>query len=162
MKKVILAVTASLLIFSSVAAYAATAPDFAEFEKDPWGFQWSRASLALDKAVEDIAANIPLLVIIRKDFGESAHLEWAIPIAGKLPSQPVAVVQLMTLADTSIDHICPRAVIEGTLSFSEFKTWLERSAASLESFTMSDAKAETTRRACLQKIRNALSATKPW
>lgn len=162
MKRLIPTFVIALLVLSGAVAYGATALDIAEFEKDPWGFRWSRAGLARDKAVEDIASNIPVLILIRKDFGESAHLEWAIPIAEKLPSQPVAVVQLMTLADNSIDQMCPRQVIEDTLSFSEFKSWMERAAASLESFTMNDAKAEITRRACLQKIRDSLSTTKPW
>jgi hypothetical protein len=162
MKKVILAITAVFIALAGSVACAAATPDLAEFEKDPWGFPWSRAGLARDKAVEDIASNIPLLILIRKDFGESALLEWAIPIAEKLPSQPVAVVQLMALVDNSIDQICPRMVIEESISFFEFKSWMERSAASLESFTMNDAKAEITRRACLQKIENALSSTKPW
>jgi len=162
MKKLMLTFAVALSVLTGAVAYGATATDIAEFEKDPWGFRWSRANLARDKAVEDIAANIPLLVVLRKDFGESAHLEWAIPIAEKLPSQPVAVVQLMTLVDNSIDQICPRIVIEDTIPFSEYKNWMERSATSLESFTMNDEKAETTRRVCLQKIKDALSSTKPW
>ncbi len=162
MKRLILTLATALFVLAGAAAHGATVLDIVGFEKDPWGFQWNRAILARDKALEDIAANIPLLILIRKDFGESALLEWAIPIAEKLPSQPVAVVQLMTLADNSIDQICPRMVIEDTISFPEFKSWMERSAASLESFAMKDANAETTRRTCLQKIRDSLSTTEPW
>lgn len=162
MKRLILALAAALLTFAGAVAHGSADSDIVKFEKDPWGFQWSRAALARDKALEDIAANIPALVLLRKDFGESAHLEWAIPVAEKLPSQPVAVIRLMTIADNSIDQICPRMVIEDTISFSEFQNWMERSVASLESFTMNDADAETTRRVCLQKIRHSLSTTKPW
>lgn len=162
MTRRIAALATALFILTGTVVCGAAAPDIVEFEKDPWGFRWSRAVLARDKALEDIAANIPLLILIRKDFGESALLEWAIPIAEKLPSQPVAVVQLMALVDNSIDQICPRMVIADTISFPEFTNWMERSVASLESFAMKDVDADTIRQACLRKIRNSLSTTKPW
>ena len=138
-------------------------------KKHSWGFRRSRAELALDKALEDIAAHIPLLLLMRKDFGES-FLDWAVPIAEKLPSQPVAVIQFVANLEDGyagtgqryIEHICPRAVIEDAIPFSEYKNWLERSSLVLEAFTMNDPKAERARSFCLEKIKEALATAKPW
>ncbi|MCL1986211.1 MAG: hypothetical protein FWG59_07175 [Betaproteobacteria bacterium] len=143
-----------------------TEQELAVFEEDSWGLRNSRAELARDKALEDVAANIPFLLLIRKDFGES-FLEWVIPIAEKLPSQPVAVIQLMTnIANWNdgqyIDKMCPMAVIEDSITFEQYKNWLERSVTALESFTMHKTEAEKTRRVCLGKIKSALATTKPW
>ena len=111
--------------------FSPTDQDLADFENGHWGFQATRAELARDKALKDIAANIPLLLLIRKDFGES-FLDWVIPIAEKLPSQPVAVVQLATsiedgytgIGQRYIDHICPMMVIEDAIPFSRYKNWM--------------------------------------
>ncbi|MDR1241417.1 MAG: hypothetical protein LBM00_01325 [Deltaproteobacteria bacterium] len=142
-----------------------TRQGLAVFE-DSGRYRWNRAELARDKALEDIAANIPLLLLLRKDFGES-FLDWVIPIAGKLPSQPVAVVQLMTnIEDWNngqyIDNMCPMTVIEDAIPFDQYKNWLERSVAALESFTMTDAGAENIRSRCLRQIKDELATAKPW
>ena len=146
-----------------------TEQELAFFETASFGFRRNRAELARDKALEDIAANIPLLLLIRKDFGES-FLDWVIPIAEKLPSQPVAVVQLATsiedgytgIGQRYIDHICPMMVIEDAIPFSRYKNWMERSVAALESFAMKDTKAEKIRSVCLEKIKNELATAEQW
>jgi hypothetical protein len=127
-----------------------------------------QAELALEKAVEDIAAHIPFLLFIRSKFDAIAHLAWAIPIAEKLPSQPVAVVQLMTIVNDIFDyfdvtdHMCPRMVIEDAIPFQQYKNLMERSVLALESFAMKDAKAEEVRERCLLKIKDTLATAKPW
>ena len=142
-----------------------TKQELAVFEKDDHAFRSKRAELALDKALEDIAANIPFLLVLKKDFGESALFGWAVPIAEKLPSQPVAVIQFMTnIADDEqyIIHMCPMGVIEDSIPFDQYKIWLERSVAALEAFTMTDVKAEKMRNYCLQRIKHDLATGEPW
>lgn len=145
-----------------------TEQELAYFEKKhSWGVRRSRAELAHDKALEDVAANIPFLLLIRDDFGVS-FLDWVIPIAEKLPSQPVAVIQLLTNIENQypeqryIEHICPRTVIEDAIPYSQYKNWMERSILALESFTMKDGKAEKVRKRCLRQIKAELSTAKPW
>jgi hypothetical protein len=145
-----------------------TEQELALLEKNYHAFRGRRAELAFAKALEDIAANIPLLLVLKKDFGESALFWWAAPIAEKLPSQPVAVIQLMVniadwnTAEQYINHMCPMWVVENGIDFVQYENWLERSIAALESFTMTDARAEQMRNRCLRQIRDALATANPW
>ena len=196
MKKALLSVIVLLFVFSGVLPCRAGVPGLADNEEHNrrieqgqsdllllYGksqgithledvqlrFNWNKKALALDKAVEDIAAHIPFLLLLRKEFGEIFHLEWAIPIAEKLPSQPAAVIRLMAISNETFRHIdlteimCPWMVIEDTpIYFSQYKDWMERAVATLEAITMNDALEEKTRMACLQNIKDALTTTRPW
>lgn len=167
MKKLLLGcIVAAQLIMSGTAVFAAEsvkpAHEKPPYKEDPWGFRWDMKVLALDKAVEDINANRRFIVAVRDEFGESRLLEWGIPVAARLPDQPVAVIKIMAELDIPVRDMCPRIVIEDAIPFYEYVRWMESAVASLESFTMLDPKEEAVRADCLGEIKESLAKKESW
>lgn len=65
----------------------------------------------MNGAAQDISVNISLWVSLIKKT-ESVHLSesWPIVLGDKIPSQPVAVIEVLNLIeDNNIEEVCPRA-----------------------------------------------------
>ena len=94
--------------------------------------------------------------------------DWEILIADKIPTQPVAVIQLLAHMNNAmpdviyVQKMCPRDFIEDTASYDQMVDWMERAATALEVFTMIDPREEAMRRACLEEIQKALADKETW
>jgi uncharacterized membrane protein len=139
----------------------------ADYEKDFAELRRRGIDFARDKALEDIAAHVPMLLFLFKDSGESVS-SWMVGVAKKLPSQPVAVIQLLTNIHDAypesrhIDNMSAMHVFKDALSFQDYKNLMVRSVMVLESFDMKDEKSEKVRKQYIQKINDALATGKPW
>lgn len=153
MKKACIYLAFILFLYSSGIACANSEKSWQTFDK---------SSLALEKAIENIFGNLDLLASMRGDFGESALLAWATPIADKIPSQPAAVIRLMARTGYPVKNMCPRMYIEDQATFDEMVQWMEQAVAALDSFAMKDPKEEALREACLREIRKTLANRESW
>lgn len=112
----------------------------------------------IENAVGNIAGNSVFLAELRlkTDAGSSEY--WEESVADQLPSQPVAVIQLMTRTGIPVERMCPREVIEDALSVEQYTIWKQQAVAALDSFIMKDLAEEAVRKACLREIQKSLTA----
>jgi hypothetical protein len=106
------------------------------------------------KAVKDIAENSHALEELLLGIEDAQKVQWYMLTADKLPSQPVAVIDLMAAADVDPDCMCPRQFPESE-SRSVIDAWMRRSIAALNSFRMHDPRKENVRKECLGNIMKA-------
>ena len=105
-------------------------------------------------AVKDISENIRTLKNLLLELEDAQKGEWHMLTADKLPSQPVAVIELMAAANVDPDCMCPRQFPESE-SRSVIKAWMNRSIVALNSFRMHDLRKENVRKECLGNIMKA-------
>ncbi len=135
---------------------------------DPDSCRGETLFLSIEKAAEDIARNMLFLIAVHAETDAATAEAWEIDIADKIPTQPVAVIQLMAHMHNELPDIiyaqkmCPRVFIEDTASYDQMIDWMERAAAALEAFTMIDPQEEAMRRACLEEIQKALADKETW
>lgn len=111
----------------------------------------------LNGASQDISENISLFVSLKKTLEGVSSLGWRIALGDKIPSQPVAVIEVLNLIEhDEMEYICPRMFMEGSQNY-EMEQWMNRAISSLSSFTMNDPKKESIRKECLEKIKKALA-----
>ena len=105
-------------------------------------------------AVKDISKNIQTLTKILLELEDAQKGRWYMLTADKLPSQPVAVIELMAATDVDPDCMCPRQFPESE-SRSVIDAWMNRAVAALNSFEMHDPRKENVRKKCLGNIMKA-------
>ena len=115
----------------------------------------------IEKAVENISENISLLCHVLHELDEGSVAGWYVHTADKLPSQPVAVIELMAASHVEVQDMCPRQFYEGT-EHHVMEAWMRKAMRALSTFTMTDSRKDTIRRRCLEKIDIALSGKDKW
>jgi len=119
-------------------------------------------SFILSGASRDISANIPLWVHLRNTLDGASALGWAIALGDKIPSQPIAVIEVLSLTHRGdIERVCPRPFMEDSEIY-EMEQWMERAISSLSSFTMNSCQKESIRKECLAKIEQSLARKELW
>ena len=106
----------------------------------------------ITKSCEDIRANMDIMLSIHKEIDAAIATAWRVSVAKKIPSQPVAVIRLLSKADVKAQRYCMDPFFEADEI--TLKTWLESSIDALESFTMKNSKEELFRCECLEEIRS--------
>ena len=165
MKKIIYAVLVPIIICSGT-FYAIAKPGLEAMP--PGSLQGKTLTLSIEKATEDISGNIPFLIAVHAETDAAVAKDWEILIADKIPTQPVAVIQLLAHMNNAmpdviyVQKMCPRDFIEDTASYDQMVDWMERAATALEVFTMIDPREEAMRRACLEEIQKALADKETW
>jgi hypothetical protein len=104
----------------------------------------------LDGASIDIMADIELWVQLRTEVDAAYGEGWQYALARKIPSQALGVIEVAARTDYPPDLLCTVPFIEEDDDIVD--EWARRSIATLESFTMVDAKKERIRRQCLERI----------
>ena len=141
---------ALLVLVQSSALAASLAPD----TDNPF-FERRKKDMLMEKAVEDIDGNFPLIVAMSESFGESWYMTWGWWLADRLPSQPVAVIKVFaaTRAKDNLAMVCPRFPSDDpAYAGSEFH-YLSRTAEALSSFTLANPAEEAVRKECLANVR---------
>lgn len=113
------------------------------------------------KATENISENITLLCRVLQELNEGDVAGWYVQTADKLPSQPVAVIELMAASRAEVQDMCPRQFYEGT-EHHVMEAWMQKAMKALSAFTMMDSGKDAIRRRCLEEIENALSDRDKW
>ncbi len=108
----------------------------------------------IHEAVKDIAKNSHALEALLLELEDAQKGQWYMLTADKLPSQPMAVIELMAAADVDPDCMCPRQFPESE-SRSVIDAWINRSIVALNSFRMHDPRKENIRKECLGNIMKA-------
>lgn len=108
----------------------------------------------IEMAVENISENIPVLKKILAELDDAETALWRIHTADKIPSQAVAVIELMAATNIDPDCMCPRRFFEGERRF-VIEAWMNKAVSALESFTMKEPRKERIRRECLERITRA-------
>ena len=114
-------------------------------------------------ASQDISANISLWVGITKETSSVSLSEgWPIVLGDKIPSQPIAVIEVLSLINhDEIRCVCPRPFMEGSEIY-EMEQWMNSAINSLSSFTMNDPKKDKIRIECLERIKKSLAGKDSW
>ena len=115
----------------------------------------------IEKAVENISDNITLLCRVLHELDEGSVAGWHVRTADRLPSQPVAVIELMAASHVDVQDMCPRQFYEGT-QHHVMEAWMRKAKKALSAFTMTDSRKDAIRRRCLEKIEIALSGKDKW
>jgi hypothetical protein len=109
-----------------------------------------------DGASKDIADNISLFVALTKRIDAASGLAWRIALGDKIPSQPVAVIEVLSRVDEDLlPQVCPRIFMEGSEDYA-MVDWMNRAIQSLGSFTMQDSRKDAIRAECLERIEASL------
>jgi hypothetical protein len=115
----------------------------------------------IEKAAEDISDNITLLCSVLQELDEGSVAGWYVHTADKLPSQPVAVIELMAASHVEVQDMCPRQFYEGT-EHHVMEAWMKKAMKALSAFAMTDIHKDTIRRRCLEEIGIALNERDKW
>lgn len=115
----------------------------------------------MDKASQDISSNISIWVKLKNELQGENALGWELILGDKIPSQPIAVIEIISLTKTDIASICPRHFMEGS-EYYEIERWMNRAIDTLNSFTMTDSSKDDIRKQCLLKIQIALENKENW
>jgi hypothetical protein len=133
-----------LTISSVVASYSDELENNIVFQK--------KYEFIIEKSCEDIRSNMDVMLNIYKEIDAGIATAWRVSVAKKIPSQPVATVQLLSKAGVKAGRYCLDPFFEAdTITL---KTWFENSIGALETFTMKDAKEEAFRCQCLEEIKS--------
>jgi len=108
----------------------------------------------IEKAVENISENIPALKKILTELDDSEAALWRMHTADKIPSQAVAVIELMAATGIDPDGMCPRRFFAGERRF-VITDWMNKAAFALDAFTMKKPRKEKIRKECLENIQRA-------
>lgn len=117
-----------------------------------------RMDYIMEKAAEDISANVSLWVELRDEVDAATGEGWIYSLSVKIPSQPLGVIEVLARTGYPADNLCMPRFIEPEDYVVE--EWSRRSIAALESFVMHDEKREGIRRDCLESIKDSADAKK--
>ena len=157
------------ILATSLLALICAAPLFSQGmtgQADPPDWQTihdkeKQQDFVIQKAVENISDNITLLCRVLHELDEGSVAGWYVLTADKLPSQPVAVIELMVASHVDVQDMCPRQFYEGT-EHHVMEAWMRKAMKALSAFTMTDSRKDAIRRRCLEKIEIALSGKNKW
>jgi len=112
----------------------------------------------ITKSCEDIQSNTDILLSVYKEIDAAIATTWRVSVAKKIPSQPVAVIRLLSKAGVKPPRYCMDPFFEAD----EFilKTWLGNAIDALEAFTMNDGKEESFRCQCLGELKSEYEGLK--
>lgn len=143
MKKIAIAI----LMTAFSCSYSFSSDDFEEqviFNK--------KFEYIITQSCEDIHANMDIMLSVHKEIDAAIATAWRVSVAKKIPSQPVAVIRLLSKAGVKAQRYCMDPFFEADEI--TLKTWLESSIDALESFTMKNVREELFRCECLEEIKS--------
>ncbi|MDR0477948.1 MAG: hypothetical protein LBH14_08470 [Desulfobulbaceae bacterium] len=160
---ILICLLSSVLIFCSADIIHAK-----DFTPQDTGSYIKTNSFILNGAARDISDNISVWLKLKQTADGGSGEMWTIVLGDKIPSQPIAVIDVLSLIPhdkipltDEIRDVCPRPFMEGAQEY-EMEDWMNRAIATLSSFTMNDPKKEKIRQECLANIKQSLANKDKW
>lgn len=111
----------------------------------------------LDGAAKDLQKHRDFYAKIRARTDAATGIAWSAVLGEALPSQPIAVIDIIAMTGNDMGMICPKFFPEGTEEY-EIDEWYARSIETLQAFTLVDPKKDAIRKECLSTLLQSTKA----